>query len=210
MKKFTNVLCLSLCFILLMGSFSFAADKKDSKLEDYNLRTIEASQVPAGITPIEVKDEAELIEVLDQIKSGEYTFGSTVEETTSLESESVIVPMSLDTKSVDLHAYVSNGLHSQNAYSTVTYNTAYNTIDSVSNLYSDITGYTVGVEYEHKSNFNNVSYSSDRKTATIKTGGHYTYYFLVDGVIKVSEENSVITYKYSVANGIHSISKSTF
>ncbi|AOT70923.1 hypothetical protein [Geosporobacter ferrireducens] len=193
-----------------MSSSGFAADKKTSNLDDYKLKTIDISEVPEWITPIEVKDEVELVKVLEELRNGEYTIDSSIDSPILLKEDALVGPMSVDTKSVNLQAYVSNLLHSQNAYSTVTYDTTNNTIGSVSNLYSDITGYTVGVEYEHNSRHNNISYSSDRKTVTIKTGGHYTYYFLLDGVIKISEENSVITYKYSVASGIHSISRSTF
>lgn len=197
---------LILVFVLLatLGTVYADADKKRPN-EVIEFRVIDSSELPEGVTPLPVPKGVSLEDALQELRKG--TLGHQVDVSDIIESME-ISPRSLDTESVNLMVYCDCVLYDHNAYSKVTYDVITSEIQSVTNLDSDITGYTLGIGYYHNTTFNDIDYSGDYKTVTIDTGGHFTYYLITeDSQIVLYEENIVFTYSYSVQNGIFNLDR---
>ncbi len=201
MKKKLPVL-LILIMMLSVVSPSFAQNTKISLLEKYGLTEISMDSIPVGVVPYEVNNEDELKVLMEEINSS-------IVEVGVLNSDKSLMDFgvrSIPEKDQDVVAYIIRSTYQQNLYATITYDSMTNNIIDVSNIDTDLTGFTVGVSYQHRSSFNDVDYSSNAKVVTIESGGHFAYYIIFEGVATLWEENKGIRFMYSVNDGMYSLS----
>jgi len=200
MKKNISILMVFV-MMLFTTSLNFAQNTNSKLPEKYGLTEIDMDSIPEGVTPIEVNNEAELKALMEELTSNKAEVG-VIEKNKSIIDFGV---QSVSEKDQDVVAYIVRGLYQQNLYATVTYDTTTNEIIDVSNIDTDITGYTVGVSYQHRSSFNDVSYSSSGEVVTIESGGHFSYYIIVEGVATLWEVNRGLRFNYSVNDGMYSL-----
>lgn len=180
MKKF---MLLVLCLFLLMNVSAFA-EEKTNKLENDEFVTIDVSEIPEGIQPIRVKDEAEALRIINEMRS--------------IRSQSIESNESIKTMSSDFDLLSSRSISNKTVSSSLLKGAAKFVVKAsidiedskIVNVYwskCSLEGYTVGLGLSSETTVHRVSTS--KKSIWVSSDATLDYYFLLEtGFTKLYSE----------------------
>jgi hypothetical protein len=186
MKKIISFLLLIV--LMNMTSMNVFAENKEIDFTKYNdFKIMEIKNFPKDVVPIEINSEEELEDLISEF----------AENNIDIQLNNRIQPTSSGNYTVRISGKKRVGTGNINLYADVDcyhYNN-YREIKGASNIYTTLTGYTLGTTWEEK----NIDYSiNDGTRIKLWADGTIHIYILLDGIGRVISKDTSVTASYSL------------